>query len=444
MGKRTSVTKCMNLLYANDKKGAYPESWYVATSNLKERYEVLNISKKADVCVVGAGYTGLSSALHLAEKGFKVILLEAQRVGFGASGRNGGQLGTGQRLTQRKLNRVLGRAHSEKLWQLSEQAKHVVKNMVKKYEIDCYIKPGIASLGTSASITKDLHLEAEFLSDQYGYNKIEKLDRNGSYKLCKSLSYYGGYLDMGASHLHPLRLALGLAKAAREKGVEIHEMSRVLNLDHGKKIKTITEKGTVESDFAILACNGYLGNLNQKIASMVMPINNFILATEPLEDKALEVLSEDIAVADSKFIVNYFRLSHDQRLIFGGGESYGYKFPKDLVKKVRKPMLKIFPHLEKVRIDYAWGGTLAITMDRMPYFAKIKNNILSASGYSGHGVGMANLAGKILSDYIAGDLEGFNVMADIPSRPFPGGKVSRHPLLILAMLWYSLRDRFGL
>ena len=235
---------------------------------------------------------------------------------------------------------------------------------------------------------------------------------------------------------------MGLARACEKAGVTFYENTHVHHIEDGAKVTVRCDTGRVLADHVILAANGYLGGLNRRVAGRVMPINNFIAATEPLGEDAARVLTKDIAVADSKFVVNYFRLSSDNRLLFGGGESYGYKFP-DIDKTVRKPMIDIYPHLKDIRFDYTWGGTLAITMKRLPYLARLAPNILSASGYSGHGVGTATQAGKLMADAIAGEATGFDTMARIPNTPFPGGAALRTPLLTLAMTWYALRDRLG-
>jgi gamma-glutamylputrescine oxidase len=434
----------MNLLYANDRPGTYPTSWYAATATPLDPFPPLRGVVQADVCVVGAGYTGLSAALHLAQAGRRVVLLEAQRVGFGASGRNGGQLGSGQRVEQDALEKMLGGDHARRLWGLGEEAKALVKGLIAEHHIDCHLKPGVAWTGSSASDVAHLHDYADHLRRQYGYDQIDKLDRAALQTVCASPDYEGGILDHGAAHLHPLNYALGLARAARDAGVQIHEGSAVHDVSEGAVSTLRTDAGKVVADHVILACNGYLGGLNRKVAARVMPINNFIAATEPLGDRIKDVLPRDVAVADSRFVVNYFRLSHDGRLLFGGGESYGYKFPSDIAAKVRKPMSKVFPNLKDVRIDYAWGGTLAITMKRLPYLARVAPNILSASGYSGHGVGTATHAGRLMALAVQGDGDGFDTMARIPTTPFPGGAALRNPLLVLAMTWYSLRDRIGL
>jgi len=433
----------MNLLYANDRRGEYPASWYAATATPMAAFGPLQGAQRADVCVVGAGYTGLSAALHLAQAGRSVVLLDAQRVGFGASGRNGGQLGSGQRVEQDALEALVGDSRAAALWELAEDAKALVKSLIALHGIDCDLKPGVAWTGSSAGQVRDLHAYADHLATRYSYDQIETLDHAALQSVCPSPDYKGGVLDMGAAHLHPLNYVLGLARACAAAGVRIHEGSAVHSIDAGTPATVRTDGGHVVADHVILACNGYLGGLNRRVAARVMPINNFIAATEPLGARIADVLPRDVAVADSRFVVNYFRLSRDGRLLFGGGESYGYRFPADIAAKVRKPMSQIFPALKDARIDYAWGGTLGITMKRLPYLMR-DGNILSASGYSGHGVGTATHAGALMARAIEGDGDGFDTLAALPDTPFPGGPAMRTPLLVLAMSWYSLRDRLGL
>jgi len=433
----------MNLLYANDRTGAYPDSWYAATSDIPDPRAPLRGYVRTDVCVVGAGYTGLSAALHLAQAGYGVVVLEAHRAGFGASGRNGGQLGWGQRVEQPSLEKLLGMDGARDLWALGQDAVGLVKSLVRDHEIDCFLRPGLAHVAETAAEVEHLHAYAAHMAQHYDY-QMEPLDADALHALCPSPAYKGGLINPDAGHLHPLRFALGLARAAEIAGAVLHESSAVRTVTRGAQITVQTDSGAVTADHLILACNGYLGGLDGQIARNVMPINNFVAATAPLGADAARVLTQDIAVADSRFVVNYFRLSHDKRLLFGGGESYGYRFPADIAGVVRRQMVQIFPHLGDVPIDYAWGGTLAITMTRLPYLARIAPNILSASGYSGHGVGTATHAGKLMADAIDGQASGFDTMALIPPRPFPGGPRLRAPLLALAMTWYALRDRLGL
>lgn len=432
----------MNLLYANDKAGEYPASYYAATAAPLARFPALKGAARADVCIIGGGYTGLSAALHLAERGMDVLLIEAHRVGFGASGRNGGQVGSGQNQDQDWLEQTVGHDHARKLWDLSQEAVGMVKSLIRDHDMPCTFHSGIAhACWTDAEVSHARHY-AEKLARDYGYEQITPLDRAGLQAILPSPVYKGGDIDRGAGHVHPLNYAIGLAQAAHKAGARIHEGEPVLKITQGAKPVVETASARVECDHLILACNGYLGDLDGHVAARVMPINNFIIATEPLGARAADVLRENVAVADTKFVVNYWRMSEDQRLLFGGCESYGYRFP-EIAQAVRKPMLKIYPQLADVKIDYAWGGTLAITVNRLPCFARVAANILSASGYSGHGVAMATLAGRLLAEAVAGQAERFDVMAAVPTHRFPGGPAMRSPLLVLAMTWFSLRDRLG-
>ena len=434
----------MNLLYSNDRQGEYPASYYAATATPNDITPALRGEVKADVCVIGGGYTGLSAALHLAEKGLDVVLLEAHRIGFGASGRNGGQVGSGQRLEQATLEKSVGKDDARKLWIIAEQAKALVRDIAAKHAPDAHYKPGISHAVWSTSELAHEARNTEKLARDYGYDQIRMLDREEIADLSGSESFAGGSLDMGAGHVHPLNLAIGMANAARAAGTRVFENSAVHHIEPGPKVTVQTDKGRVVADHVVLATNGYLGGLDRKVAARVMPINNFILATEPLGDRWKDILPTDVAVADSKFVVNYWRRSDDDRLLFGGAETYGYRFPHDIAALVRKPMLTIYPQLADARIDYAWGGTLAITTNRMPHFARPRPGLWSASGFSGHGVALATMAGKSIAEAIAGDAGQFDVMASLKKPAFPGGPALRSPLLVAAITWYSMRDRLGI
>jgi gamma-glutamylputrescine oxidase len=432
----------LDILTANDRIGEYPKSYYAATATGPAPFPQATGALSCDVCVIGGGFTGLSTALHLAEKGYDVILMEAHRVGFGASGRNGGQVGTGQRIGQDTLEKMVGIGPARALWGMGQDAVAMVRTLIGKHGMDCGFADGIIHADHRARYVAHSHAYAEKLQTEYGYDKIRALGREEIRHLIGTDAYFGGSIDMGAGHIHPLRFAFGLAKAAAAQGVRIFERSRVTEVEQAEPARVRTDQAEITASHVVLGCNGYLGNLEGQVAARVMPINNFIIATEPLSEQAAEALiRNNHAVADSKFVVNYFRLSDDRRLLFGGTESYGYRFPADIAAKVRKPMLQIYPQLKDTHIDYAWGGTLGITMNRMPHFQRLRGNILSAGGYSGHGVAMATFSGAVIADAIAGQAEKFDVMASVPSPPFPGGVALRAPLLVLAMLWYTLRDR---
>ena len=431
----------LDVLTANDRAGEYPRSWYAETAAPLPPFPAAAGDLACDVCIVGAGFTGLSAALHLAGRGYDVVLLDAHRVGWGASGRNGGQVGTGQRLDQDALEKAVGKGHARALWDLAQEAVALTRALANRHAPEAGWADGIIHACHRPRHVPHARAYAERMARDYGYDLIRPLDREELRSLVGSPAYHGGDIDMGGGHLHPLRYALGLARAAAAAGVRLHEHSTVRRIGDSDPALVETAAARITARHVLLACNGYLGHLEARTAARVMPINNFIVATEPLSPEARKaVLSADHAVADSKFVINYFRFSEDNRLLFGGGESYGYRFP-DIARLVRKPMVEIFPQLRDAKITHAWGGTLGITLNRMPHFERLKGNILTASGYSGHGVALATLGGQLAAEAIAGQAERFDLMARVPTRPFPGGVALRWPLLVLAMAWFSLRDR---
>ncbi len=432
----------LDLLTANDRPGQYPPSWYAASATAPGPYPAAEGEISCDLAIIGGGYTGLSAALHAARAGLEVALLEANRVGSGASGRNGGQVHPGQRLDQDRLEGMVGRERARALWDLGLESVALTRALAAEHAPDAGYVAGLIEADHKARLVAHSHAYARKLRDAYGYDRIRPLTREEIRALVGSPAYHGGTLDMGGGHLHPLRYAFGLARAAHRAGARLFEMSRVTRVGAGDPTRLETGRAVIRARHLLWACNGYLGHLEPRIAARVMPINNFIVATEPLGPAlAKSLIANNAAVADSKFVINYFRRSEDDRLLFGGGESYGYRFPADIAAKVRKPMLEIFPQLKRARIDHAWGGTLGITVNRMPHFARLAPNVLTASGYCGHGVALATLGGKLAAQAIVGQAGRFDILADLPSPRFPGGARFRTPLLTLAMLWYSLRDR---
>ena len=420
----------------------YPASWYAATAHARRPFPPLRGEVRADVCVVGGGYTGLSAALHLAERGYEVVLLEAARVGWGASGRNGGQVGSGQRQDVLELEARYGRERARALWDLAEEAKTLLRERVARHRIDCDWKPGNLLAVTKRRYLPELHRETEHLAAHYGYSGLRMLSKDEVREMVASERYCGGQLDAGGAHLHPLNLALGLARAAAAAGARLHEQSRATEIRWSRHPLVRTAGGGVRARYVLLCGNAYLGDLVPGIRSRIMPIANHLLATEPLgAARAAALIPADCCVHASKFVVDYYRLSADHRLLFGGGETYRDRPPRDLRAFVRRYMLEVFPQLSDLRIDYAWSGRLAITRSRLPHFGRIEDRGFFAQGFSGHGVALTQLAGKLLAEAVAGTAERFDVFAGLPHRRFPGGPWARRPLLAAGMLYYALKDR---
>jgi gamma-glutamylputrescine oxidase len=432
----------MDLLTANDRPGEYPGSFYAAQATPLARFPSASGALDCDVCVIGGGFMGLSTAWHLAQRGYDTVLLEAQRVGFGASGRNGGQVSMGQRVEQDALEQMVGQSHARALWDIGAQAVDLVRSLCAREEVHTAFHDGI--IHTVHRARDHVHNQAfvDHMHRHYGQDRLRLLDPAECRHLVNSPAYHGGVLDLDSGHVNPLELALGLARLAQQAGVRLFEGSTVTGIAEGDPAMVQTDSAQIRARYVVMGCNGYLGRMHKHVARRVMPINNYIVATEPMSPAAQEdIIRHNYAVADSKFVVNYFRFSEDHRLLFGGTESYGYKFPSDIAGAVRKPLQQIFPQLAGVRIDHAWGGTLGITMNRLPHVERMAGNILTLSGFSGSGVALATLSGQIAAEAIAGQAERFDVMARVPTHVFPGGSALRTSLLVLAMLWYSLRDR---
>jgi len=417
-------------------------SYYADSAASPLAYPPLQGDQRADICIVGAGYTGLSSALHLAERGYSVIVIEAESVGFGASGRNGGHVGIGQRKDQYYLEKQFGKDIARGLWDMGLEAVDTVKQLIEKHHIDCDLKQGILHLAHRSKYCSELEEEVEHLRHHYQFDQMEYIETAALPNFLDSQAYYGAQWDKASLHLHPLKYLQGLAKAASKAGVTVYEQSRVLSYSEGSSIRVATADGTVTASELVLACNGYIEKLEPRINGYIMPINNFVLATEPLSDELAEAVSaQDTAMQDTRFVINYWKLSADNRLIFGGGENYRRGFPSDIKGFVRQYMLQIYPQLENTRIDYGWGGTLAITLNRMPHFGRLGDNIWYLQGYSGHGVPTATFAGKLIAEAISGKLERFDLISNLPTRKFPGGTLLRWPGMVAGMLYFALRDR---
>jgi len=433
----------MNPLYRNDRRGEHAPSWYAASLPPEVDRPALSGAIRADVVILGAGYTGLWAALTLARAGRRVVVLDAHRVGFGASGRNGGQVQSGFNKPQSWLEARLGQTRAHALWDISQAAKDQLRDFCATHAPEAAFRPGLAHGEYSAADLDQLRGEADHMARHYD-QKITIMDRAEFGALVKSPLYVGGGFDPTGGHLHPLAYARALARTAEAAGAVIHETTEVLSITPGPQIVLTTPKGQVTAAHAIIAGNGYLPNILPQVNARVMPINSFIAATDPLPDRWQEVLADDIAVSDSKFVVNYYRFSADRRFLFGGRESYSIAYPRDIQTALVARMLRLFPQLAGVGIPHVWGGALGITMARLPHVAQVAPNILSGAGFSGHGVALSGMAGRVMAEAVMGQEDGLTTLAALPVGRFPGGAGLRAPILTLAMTWFALRDRLGL
>ena len=418
-------------------------SYYAANTTLPPQRAPLVGEETADVCVVGAGFTGLSTALELAERGYRVVVLEANRIGWGASGRNGGQVGSGFPAGMERLRRWVGAEDARALFDLAEEAKAIVRQRVVRHGIDCALK-----WGTFQAAGKPRHLEEAratraLWSEAFGYEGLRLAETpEDARRYVDSPRYIGGLFDPGAGHLHPLDYCLGLARAAQAAGAAIHEASPVTALDGtGDRAVTLTDRGRVEADTVVLCGNAYLGDLVPEIRRYYVPVGSYIVATRPLGvELAAQVIPADCAVYDSNHILNYYRLSADRRLLFGGRvETSPLKEP-DPRRFLGARIRRLFPRIAEVELEYAWGGRLAFTGARMPQVGRLGARVLFAQGYSGEGVAMSGLVGRVLAEAVAGRMERFDLFDRLPHRPFPGGRLLQRPALALGFLWYRLLD----
>lgn len=420
------------------------DSWYARTANPFPALPALTGAHDVDVCVIGGGYTGLSAALELAERGWSVIVLEARRVGWGASGRNGGQVITGYNHDMGSVEALTGAADAARLWALNLEATRLLTERVDRCAIDCDLKWGWLHAALKPRHLRDAAAQTEELR-RLGYAHARLLDADEIRGVVDSPVYVGGLLDMGSGHLHPLNYARGLAAAAQTAGATIYENSPALAVVHGDRPVVRTAAGQVRARFVLAGVNAYAAGLEGvgAPAAYAMPVATYVMATEPLgEAAAARLLPTDAAVADMNMALNYFRRSVDHRLLFGGGVSYSGYEPPGLQARMRAKMIKIFPDLRDAKIDRLWGGHVAITVNRLPRVGRIAPNVLFAHGYSGHGVALAGLCGKLMAEAAAGTAERFDVFARIPHRRFPlgGWAPARRAALTLAMLWARLKD----
>ena len=418
-------------------------SFYAASANPAPTRPALQGVCEADVCVVGAGYTGLSTALFLAEAGFSVVVLEAVTVGWGASGRNGGQIVNSFSRDLDAIERQTTADHLTHLASMAFEGSQIIRQRVRDYGIQCDLKEG--GIFAALNARQLSHLEdQQALWRRFGYGNLELLDREGIRARVGTERYVGGAIDHTGGHIHPLNLALGEAAALESLGGVIHEHSAVTDIVHGQPATVKTDQGEVRAAFVVLAGNAYLGGLVPELGAKSMPCGSQIIATEPLDDEvAKRLLPQDNCVEDCNYLLDYFRLSGDKRLIYGGGVVYGARDPANIERLIRPNMLKTFPQLADVKIDYAWTGNFLLTLSRLPQMGRLQNNVFYSQGCSGHGVTFTHVAGKALAMAIQGQAERFDAFASLPHYPFPGGRAFRVPLTAIGAWYYALRDRLG-
>ena len=425
-------------------RSQHTASYYAASSLPQPDHPVLQGEHVADVCVVGGGFSGLNTALELAERGMSVVLLEAHKIGWGASGRNGGQLirGVGHGLEQ--FEGIIGKDGVRQMKLMGLEAVEIVRQRVERFNIPCDLTWGYCDLANKPRDLEGFAEEAEALRGLGYRHELRLLQANEVRSVVGSDRYVGGLVDMGSGHLHPLNLALGEAAAAAQLGVRLFEHSAVTRIDYGPEVRVHTAQGTVRAKSLVLGCNAYLKDLNPQLSGKVLPAGSYIIATEPLsEAQAHALLPQNMAVCDQRVALDYYRLSADRRLLFGGACHYSGRDPQDIGAYMRPKMLDVFPHLANVKIDYQWGGMIGIGANRLPQIGRLPDqpNVYYAQAYSGHGVNATHLAGKLLAEAISRQhSDGFDLFAQVPHITFPGGKYLRSPLLALGMLWHRLKE----
>ena len=418
-----------------------PQGYYAVSAGPPPPHPALRHALKADVCVIGGGFTGLSAALHLAEKGAVTALVEAETIGFAASGRNGGQIHTGLRKEQAELERWLGPIHAHELWTLSEDAKTLLRDLVARHAIACELKSGLVIAAHNARAARVLTDDTAHLARNYGYFAAHMMDAEETRNALGTSLYPAARFDSGGGHLHPLKFARGLAAAAQRAGAALWEHSPAISLEpEDTHVVVRTQDAAITADRVILATDAFSGQLVPALAPFIGHVESFVTATAPLPPElAQAVLPSDAAVADTRHVLDYYRKSADGRLLFAGRESY-FRPPENIAALVRPRMLHVYPALANVPIEYAWRGTVGITRTRMPHFGRLGERVFFAHGYSGQGVALAILGGKLLAEAASGEPERFDVFARVPAERFPGGEFLRKPLVAAALLAFKVMD----
>jgi glycine/D-amino acid oxidase-like deaminating enzyme len=415
-------------------------SYYAATANTRTDFAPLRGTKQADVCVIGAGFTGISTALDLAERGYNVHVVEANKVAWGASGRNGGQMVAGI-AGEARIEKALGKGGAEPLWEMRWAGHDIIRRRIERYGIECDLKYGYADVAIKQRDIRTLQMDLERLERHDFPHHYRLLGREETCETIGSQAYIAALVNMGDGHLHPLNLCIGEANAAVTNGVTIYEDSPAVRIDYGSRPTVVTDHGSVSADFVVLAGNAY-HQLARKLRRVMLPVNSYIIATEPLTAELVESVNPlDLAVSDLKYVIEYYRLSADKRLLFGGRCNYFGDEPAFIERGLRPRMLKVYPQLASVSIDYAWGGRIGVPLHRVPQIGRLAPNVFYSQGYTGHGINVTHIAGQILADAIAGTFERFDLFSSIKPMPLPGAHSFSKPLAKLAILYYQIRDK---
>ena len=419
-------------------------NYYFATSPPPPPHVPLRGETRADVCIVGGGISGLSAALHLIERGFSVALLEAKHLGFGGSGRSGGQSIFGYASGQEKLEKLVGETDARFMWDIALEGMKLQRDLIARHSIGCDYVAGHMHVGVKRRHDAELRAEVESLHSKYGYRSVRLVGHEELRTIVQSDRYTTGIYDANSGHLNPYKYTLGLGQAAARAGVRIFENSWVTKLETSARADAAnlvhTESGTVRARHLLIAGNALLGRLVPALSRKLMAVGTYIAATEVLgEERARALITNNAAVADINWVLDYFRRSADHRLLFGGRVSYSGVDPFDSARVLRARIARVFPKLNP-RIDYAWGGYVDITPNRAPHFGRLAPNVYFLQGFSGHGMVLSGIAGKLVAEAMAGVAGRFDVFARIPHRDFPGGTFFRRPALVLAMLWFRLKD----
>ncbi len=415
-------------------------SYYAATVNDVTDFAPLRGEQTADVCIIGAGFTGISTALYLSERGYNVHVVESNRVGWGATGRNGGQIISGIS-GEDNIAKHHGRDVDELFGEMRWAGHQIIRDRVEKYGIECDLKFGYLDVAIKQRHMRDIEDDYERLAKADFPHEFRILSKSETSDMIGTDAYIGSFLNMGNGHLHPLNMCVGEARAAVSQGATIYEQSPVVRIEHGAKARVVTDHGAVTADAVVIAGNAYHA-LERKLGGIMFPVRSFIIATEPLSEETVNRINpKDLAVCDPNFVLKYFRLSAEKRLLFGGRINYFGEDPEFIKRKLRKKMATIYPELADVEIDYAWGGTIGVPVTRVPQLGKVAPNVFYCQGYSGHGVNVTHLAGRIMADAVAGTMEQFDLFANVKPFVVPGARLFNKPMIALGILYYQIKDR---